>query len=83
MLTYQALMYSIEEDVQNDLPNFENPVMIGDQGEIVEVIQEQLTEAGYPTAVDGVFGQETLNNVIAFQKDASLEQDGIVGVLTY
>lgn len=82
VLTYQALMYSIEEE-QNDLPNFENPIMIGDQGEIVEVIQEQLTEAGYTTAVDGVFGQETLNNVIAFQKDTSLEQDGIVGVLTY
>ncbi|WP_054711456.1 peptidoglycan-binding protein [Bacillus sp. JCM 19041] len=83
VLTYQTLLYSIEEDYQNNLPNFDHPVMIGDEGEIVEVIQKQLNEVGYTTAVDGVFGQETLNNVTAFQEYASLKQDGIVEALTY
>ncbi|KYG30550.1 peptidoglycan-binding domain-containing protein [Alkalihalobacillus trypoxylicola] len=78
--TYQALMYSIEEP---KYPAFEEPVRMGDRGEIVESAQEQLNRLGYGTAVDGIFGPETEKHVMEFQEELSLEVDGVVGAETY
>lgn len=48
------------------------------------VIQLALKRAGFLDGeIDGVFGSDTRNAVIAFQKSASLSPDGIVGPKTY
>ena len=53
---------------------------VGSQGEEVRQIQKKLTELGYsPGKVDGIYGTQTKNAVIAFQKDKGLSPDGIAG----
>lgn len=55
----------------------------GMKGQAVKELQEALTLREYSLGeVDGDFGQKTKNAVIAFQKDAGLTQDGIVGQKT-
>lgn len=52
----------------------------GSTGSEVTQIQTKLTELGYLDGkVDGIFGTQTKNAVIAFQKDYGLTADGIVG----
>lgn len=46
-------------------------------------IQQKLIDAGFdPGPVDGVWGQKTLDAVVAFQKAKGLTPDGIVGPVT-
>ena len=57
---------------------------VGDAGDEVREIQTRLQEVGYSLSnIDGVYGSETKNAVLAFQKDIGLEADGIVGRETY
>lgn len=52
----------------------------GMKGEDVRKLQKRLKELGYdPGPVDGVFGDLTLGAVLKYQKNAGIEQDGIVG----
>lgn len=52
----------------------------GSQGEVVKQIQTKLKNWGfYNGAVDGVFGGETKEAVIRFQKKNNLTADGVVG----
>lgn len=48
-------------------------------GTDIESIQERLYQLGFKLHVDGVFGPETLTAVEAFQRQAGLVVDGIVG----
>jgi N-acetylmuramoyl-L-alanine amidase len=55
---------------------------IGDHGSFVKEIQEDLIRIGFPLpkyGADGIFGEETENAVMAFQKRYGLRVDGIVG----
>ncbi len=53
---------------------------VGSRGEEVRALQENLTKLGYDTkGADGIFGNDTKNAVIAFQRARNLEADGIVG----
>ncbi|MBR6186505.1 MAG: spore cortex-lytic enzyme [Clostridia bacterium] len=55
----------------------------GDKGENVVKIQTRLKQYGYMDApADGIFGQETYNAVIWFQKKNGLKADGVVGPAT-
>ena len=54
----------------------------GDRGPFVEAAQLALTRAGYPTATDGIFGQNTYSAVTAFQSANALPPDGIIGPQT-
>jgi peptidoglycan hydrolase-like protein with peptidoglycan-binding domain len=56
---------------------------IGVRGDDVEELQKKLNTAGYNIAVDGIFGNETLKALKAFQKQQGLTVDGIVGDNTY
>lgn len=47
-------------------------------GEGVRWLQWELTEAGYAIKIDGIFGEETLDAVIAFQTSCELMPNGIV-----
>jgi len=58
-------------------------VRMGDTGEDVERVQEQLKALGYYTGeIDGEFGSGTYQAVLAFQKSSSLTEDGICGSST-
>ncbi|MEO0535865.1 MAG: peptidoglycan-binding protein [Cyanobacteria bacterium P01_A01_bin.123] len=57
---------------------------LGQRGEAVERLQQQLQIQGYDLdTVDGIFGPATLTAVEAFQEDQNLEVDGIVGAKTW
>lgn len=55
----------------------------GSRGEEVRNLQKDLTGLGYDTVgIDGIFGPNTYNAVIKFQKVQGLNPDGIVGPQT-
>jgi hypothetical protein len=49
------------------------------RGEAVRALQQRLSEAGFDTKVDGVFGKGTEEQVRAFQEAQGIEVDGVVG----
>ena len=55
----------------------------GSAGPEVRYLQELLTNKGFPTATDGVFGAATESSVRAFQSSEGLPADGVVGPLTW
>ena len=60
-----------------------NILKAGSKGEAVKQLQQKLAIIGYaPGPADGSFGAKTKAAVTAFQKDAGLPQDGIVGAAT-
>ena len=59
-------------------------VYSGSRGESVKTLQEKLNAKGYNAgSVDGIFGKNTREAVMAFQKANGLAADGIVGKLTW
>lgn len=59
-------------------------VKYGSRGADVTYLQKRLTAKGYGVgAVDGIFGNKTLEAVKAFQVENNLAVDGIVGVNTW
>lgn len=56
---------------------------MGSKGSDVEKLQHNLSKVGYLTKVDGDFGPITHLNLIHFQMDHSLLNDGIYGPITY
>ncbi len=56
----------------------------GSKGSDVKEVQSRLKKWGYyKGSVDGVFGKQTRDAVIAFQKKNGLKADGVVGKATY
>ena len=56
----------------------------GSTGEMVETLQQKLKDLGlYTGPVNGIFDSDTEAAVKAFQKNAGLKQDGIVGSATW
>ena len=58
-------------------------VRLGDSGPGVKQIQTALIAHGFRVATDGSFGPQTAAAVKAFQKQAGITQDGIVGPVTW
>ena len=57
---------------------------LGSRGPDVKLLQSLLARIGYnPGAVDGIFGSQTQQTVMAFQRDNGLVPDGIVGPATW
>lgn len=55
----------------------------GDKGDQVTLIQQKLKQYGYFSgAVDGVFGKQTYDAVVWFQRKNGLKVDGVVGEST-
>lgn len=65
--------------VQADYPTFKK----GDTGVEVYAIQYLLIARGFNLGADGIFGNETQNNVEDFQTQKNLSEDGIVGPVTW
>ena len=56
----------------------------GDEGPDVETLQARLIELGAPLdGADGVYGDQTLHAVLAFQRSEGLTADGVVGTDTW
>ena len=55
----------------------------GDTGSQVQLLQLGLSRFGYNVDIDGIFGQNTYANVIAFQQAQGLDADGIAGSRTW
>lgn len=55
----------------------------GDRSDDVKLCQQLLTQHGYATGADGIFGAGTEAKVKRFQQDHSLGADGIVGRNTW
>ena len=78
-----AVDTKVAED--NDAAAEEMPVLgLGDSGDAVVILQTALNAQGFDCGeVDGIFGQNTLNAVKAFQTAKGLTVDGIVGAQTW
>lgn len=55
----------------------------GDTGKEVKAAQIMLYKLGYGISTDGVFGNNTYNAVVSFQKKYGLSADGIIGSATW
>ena len=80
--------YAIQKDLyrKEDLPvEIVKPTLRkGDSGDAVEELQTRLNELGYDCGtVDGKFGGKTLAAVKTFQREHSLDADGVVGRKTW
>lgn len=61
-----------------------NTLKKGSRGADVTYLQQRLTAKGYGVgAIDGIFGQKTLEAVKAFQAEHGIVVDGIVGAKTW
>ena len=56
---------------------------LGDQGDKIAEIQAALASQGYDVTADGDFGPATQAAVAAFQSANGLDNDGLVGAMTY
>ena len=55
----------------------------GTQNKFVYILQGVLNAKGYVCDVDGVYGADTKNKVISFQKAKEITADGVVGKKTW
>lgn len=66
-----------------------NSLSMGDSGSEVETLQFFLNVVSSvnpyvpPVEIDGIFGQQTFDSVVAFQKFTNLDPDGVVGDKTW
>jgi len=76
-----------EKYLEKDLfPSSFSTLKNGSEGETVKELQEELVSLGYKLpkyGIDSDFGDETEAAVKAFQKDAKITVDGIVGTQTF
>ena len=82
LIVLSALLIALSE-VQRQETAQMVAISMGAQSSTVKTIQTKLKNWGYfDGEIDGVFGQQTKNAVIKFQKKNGLTPDGIVGKAT-
>lgn len=85
LITIVGLYYNSIDNISNS--NLENSIYVlsklGSRGTEVRQIQTKLKQLGfYKGSVDGIYGKNTRNAVIAFQKSCGITTDGIAGPKT-
>ena len=76
--TFVGFVYQPKQATGNKLLKY------GDKGAEVELLQFRLNAKGYYCgAVDGIFGRQTLAQLLLFQYDKKLDIDGLCGVQTW
>ncbi|MFT4015036.1 MAG: N-acetylmuramidase domain-containing protein [Paracoccus sp. (in: a-proteobacteria)] len=82
--TKLAAAYARWQAIPDTLAPRHPKIGLGSRNASVRVAQERLRALGFdPGPVDGAFGARTRAAVIAFQKSASLPQDGVIGPPTW
>lgn len=90
--TRRALIRTLQQAVGTTIDGVVGPktraatptIRIGSRGTVVRVAQAFLVCRGYQAAyVDGDFGGDTKDAVVAFQKARGLERDGVIGKKTW
>ena len=82
--TVRAACMSVDPTVPPAGSGDSQPVLRqGDSGPEVSDLQRRLNDAGFPCAVDGIFGPQTDAAVRAFQESRQLAVDGVVGQQTW
>lgn len=82
--THYAIPRGLYSEGEIPMGTVKRTLRRGDSGPEVVEVQEILEMCGYnPGAVDGKFGTRTHNAVVAFQVDAGLDPDGVVGRKTW
>lgn len=78
-----SLTYDCAEKEENP-EEIKKTIRFGDYGAHVVYLQQRLASKGYGVgAIDGKFGNKTLEAVKAFQAENNLAVDGIVGINTW
>lgn len=78
-----SITYDCTES-NNYMEETRKTIKFGDHGVHVVYLQQRLTSKGYGVgAIDGKFGNKTLEAVKAFQAENNLTVDGIVGINTW
>ena len=82
--THYAIPVGLYNEGERPVETVKRTLRKGDSGEDVRELQETLNDLCYNCGnADGVFGTKTKNAVVAFQTDAGLDPDGIVGRKTW
>ncbi len=75
---------NVDDGTWEQLSDDTGLVQQGDNREdLVTGLQTSLYDLGYDLDIDGQYGSGTENAVTAFQEDAEIDDDGIVGPLTF
>lgn len=84
IIEYTAAVYNIIDNNSSDNSSAEYVLSkVGSRGNEVRNIQRKLKQLGYYNgSVDGIYGNNTKNAVIAFQRNCGLTADGIAGPRT-
>lgn len=72
-----------ETTLLHDYPGEPLQYNVDSYNDNIKKIQERLIYFGYNIKLDGYFGNQTKNAILAFQKQQGLETDGVVGPLTW
>ncbi|KOA94861.1 N-acetylmuramoyl-L-alanine amidase (plasmid) [Clostridium botulinum] len=85
MLDSPSLWNDFKSQISNASVNSSSGLLkIGSKEDKVKQLQANLNKLGYTCGnADGIFGQETKNAVISFQRNNELSADGIVGQSTW
>lgn len=76
---------SPSSSTSNKLTSSSALLKVGSRGAAVQDVQKKLVALGYTvgsTGADGIFGNDTKNAVVKFQKNSKIDADGIVGSVT-
>ncbi len=85
LLTFLSVLSIISFRYTSDNFNSVRPVLSqqGSRGSEVRQIQTKLKQLGYyKGSIDGIFGSDTKNAVISFQKSCGITADGVAGPKT-
>jgi hypothetical protein len=64
-------------------PPFPGYMRVGTRGEHVRKYQSQMHHRGWKLSIDGVYGRQTKEITVAFQREKRLVVDGVVGPATW
>ena len=85
LLTFLSVLSIISFRYTSDNSDSVKPVLSqqGSRGSEVRQIQTKLKQLGYyKGSIDGIFGSDTKNAVISFQKNCGIAADGVAGPKT-
>ena len=79
-----VFIWGVGSFIETEYGSVETAVRSGSSGEVVKDVQQKLKNWGYYNgSVDGIFGSQTKDAVMLFQRRNGLKVDGVVGNETF